>query len=157
MCFSQQCLKLLNNMVLNECSSGYFFFWTYVLSYFSPKLTLYDLYLPCIYWRVITAVRQCLPMAVSWDWCISWEPPNLTNVFLFSLWTVISRRLSYVDVNWKETCGHESWGTHVSFWQKKVSLWDHACFWSKTHKSNSKILCSLWKSFLRDNARTVVE
>ena len=100
--------------------------------------------------RVITAVRQCLPMAVSWEWCISWEPPNLTNVFLSSLWTVISRGLSYVDVNWKETCGHESWGTHVSFWQKKVSLWDHACFWSKTHKSNSKILCSLWKSFLRD-------
>lgn len=94
------------------------------------------------------ASQMVSTVAVIWDWCVSWELPNLTNVFLFSLWTVISKRFSHTDVSWISTCGLEFRGAHFHFLKKKVSVWDPACLWRETRKYGG-YLCPLevfWES-----------
>lgn len=67
-------------------------------------------------------------VAVIRDWCISWEHPNLTYVFLFGVWRVIRNRLSHPDVKQIETCGLELRHVHFKFYEGKsfpVGPWLH--------------------------------
>lgn len=119
MCFLSAILELLNDIVLNECSSGYFFFWTCVFSYFSLKFTLCDVYLPCVYWRVIKAVRWCL----LWLWFEADVSPGSFPTWPMSSFSAFEQLLveDFVTQMWIEIklVALSSEALTLVFWRRK--------------------------------------